>query len=127
MGDRPAAGKRSMAEWLWDGLAIRPTLNLLSDGRLTRVEMTKICAAPTFDQETDPASRRRLMPRAGALFVGVEHESVPGRSPICPNSFAECDFQGETSLKATKSARKRHELFPGFPAVGMRAGPAGRG
>ena len=29
MGDRPAAGKRSMAEWLWDGLAIRPTLNLL--------------------------------------------------------------------------------------------------
>ena len=28
MGDRPAAGKRSMAEWLWDGLAIRPTLNL---------------------------------------------------------------------------------------------------
>ena len=28
MGDRPAAGKRSMAEWSWDGLAIRPTLNL---------------------------------------------------------------------------------------------------
>ena len=38
--------------------------------------------------------------------MGVEDESVPGRLPICPNSFAEWDFPGGDLAKSAKKRQK---------------------